>query len=390
MSVVSVSINSEDGPISQQLANVAGWLGPQAATPTQTALPALNPSPAGSYGDKANAANVTVNAQGLVTAASSVPFPAPTIVASLGLPKPANQVALQSLLNSVDGKTAFNFAVDPTTSPIQLSSPLVVNLVNTGGGVDGALSYDFGRIPLLWTGTDGTTPGVVFQGASTHLTVSGINFFGNAFASAGCGVGVVFQATTGAILLANIRGINASWCGQHGVVFVGNFYESTIYELDCKDNLGNGCMFVNSWGVLGATANGVISNVRVISPDLSRNNSYGLALGNGVTSVDLPAGGSFINNWLGGVQNAPRFMCGVNGENTGPALVDATNGITYPLTMVGCNLTSDMGTAHTPSLVSTTLVKYAGTNGDGHLNLIGCYVTPEGTAQANQLSLVHA
>lgn len=247
---------------------------------------------------------------------------------------------------------------------------------------DLGMYFDFGRCPMISGITDGVTPLFQVAGAVKHMLFENLVIFGGGFATPGCGDGLQIMSSGGPELLNRFNGLAVSWCGGHGINVIGDDYEMLFDAPDCKNNKGSGMCFQTPTG-------GVISNIRVLCPDLSRNNRFGAEVLNYAQSIDLPSGGSVINNWLGGWQGPLRLAVGVNGENTGPALFDFSGGLPYIATLIACNLTSDMGTAQNPSLVSTMLVKYPGTNGDGKLNVIGCYTTPEGSATAAQLSLIH-
>lgn len=280
------------------------------------------------------------------------------------LPRPANQAELQSMAMAVAAGSLRHLWVDPATPPITLTSTLVLPLVDRD---DLGTGYTLSRVPLVWAGSDGVTPAVQVIGAGKHIAVRDILVMGNAFASAGCGNGIEVVSQGGDIWLANFRGLTASWCGKDGVVFRGNVYESTVAELDCKDNGG--------FGAACETPNGgVISNLRFISPDLSRNRQQGIQLRNGVSSVDMVLG-SFINNGTGGIdaENGMRTVAFVNGENTGQILVNMP-GSAFPSLALGNSLSSS-GIGANPS---TYLIKCPPANLIQQDNTVTPYQAPGG------------
>lgn len=280
------------------------------------------------------------------------------------LPRPANQAELQSMAMAVAAGSLRHLWIDPATPPITLSSTLTLPLVDRD---DLGMGYTLSRVPLVWAGSDGVTPAVQIIGAGKHIAVRDILVMGNAFASAGCGNGIEVVSQGGDIWLANFRGLTVSWCGKDGVVFRGNVYESTVAELDCKDNGG--------FGAACETPNGgVISNLRFISPDLSRNRQQGIQLRNGVSSVDMVLG-SFINNGAGGIDadNGMRTIAFVNGENTGQILVNMP-GSAFPSLALGNSLSSS-GIGANPS---TYLIKCPPANLIQQDNTVTPYQAPGG------------
>lgn len=355
------------GPIPGTTFTVAPPVAP-AGDPPASGLAIGQPVTGGTNGDA-----LAIDASGKLAA---VPFPAPAIVT--GFTVCANETELQAAVNAVASQSGGGGILRLAPGSIQLTSTLTVPVTDQG---DEGVYFDVGRSPMVSGITDGVTPLIKLVGAVKHMIFENLVIFGGAFAGAGCGDGLQIVSSGGPILLSQFANISSSWCGGHGVVIQGDVYENVFPGLDCKNNKGSGL-------VVSTPNGGVVSNLMIPSPNLSRNNRFGCEVLNFAQSIDLPAGGSFINNFLGGWQGPIRSASLVNFENTGPAGFDFSGGLPYPATLIGCNLTSDMGTANTPANVSTTLVKYAGANGDGKLNMIGCYVTPEGAATASQLSVL--
>lgn len=244
-----------------------------------------------------------------------------------GLARPANQAELQTMLQAAaDAGTGVSFdgsLVIPVTGRID------VNLTDTG---DFGPTFNFNGMRLVSQNTDGTTAVIRFMGASKFLSISQLNVFGNGHASSGCGNGIEIFSAGGPILLFVLRELVATWCGADGIRIMGDIYEGETYSLRAKDNRGNGCAI--------SSAGGVISNIQMHGNNLSRNRSYGLALEDGASSVDV-IGGSHINNNIGGIfaPNGLRTAAFINGENTGEVLISMP-GSAYTSTVIGCNLSS--------------------------------------------------
>jgi hypothetical protein len=293
---------------------------------------------------------------------SGTPYSPPAPPAS-GLPRPANQAELQALINTVDGVHVFGFMLDPTTPPIAITSTLTINVTDVG---DSGLYFDFSRVPLQTTISDGVTPMVVLSGSAKHMVFKNLVLFGNAFSTAGCGDGLVIRSNGGPILKSQFQDISSSWCGGNGISVQGDVYENTLSGWDCKNNKQNGVLFSTPNG-------GVISNLVLISPSLSDNVLSGAQTIDGVQSIDMPAGGSFINNLQGGWNGAIRSAAFVNFENTGAwGFNFSATGLPFMATIIGCNLTSDGGST---GVAATSLIKYSGT---ANLQQTLNYCTAEG------------
>jgi hypothetical protein len=279
-----------------------------------------------------------------------------------GLPRPANQAALQALINAVGQNGVLALQLDPTTPAITLTSTLTINVMDVG---DAGLFFDFGRVLLESGITDGVTPLIKLVGTTKHMVFQNLLIFGGAFSTAGCGDGLQIISSGGPILLSQFQNISSSWCGGNGISVQGDVYENTFTGWDCKNNKQNGALFSTPNG-------GVISNLRLISPDLSRNNLCGAQTANGVQSIDL-IGGSFINNLAGGWEGAIRSASFVNFENTGAFGFDfSATGLPFMATILACNLTSDGGGT---GIAAGGLIKYSGT---ANLQQSFNYCTAEG------------
>ena len=293
---------------------------------------------------------------------SGTPYSPPAPPAGNGLPRPANQAELQALINAVDGVKVFGLVLDPSTPPIAITSTLNINVTDVG---DSGLFFDFSRVPLQATITDGVTPMVVLSGSVKHMIFQNLVLFGNAFSTAGCGDGLVIRSNGGPILLSQFNNISSSWCGGNGISVQGDVYENDGYGWDCKNNKQNGALFSTPNG-------GVISDFILHGPSLSRNNLSGAQTIDGVQSIDM-IGGKFINNLQGGWNGAIRSASFVNFENTGAwGFNFSATGLPFMATIVGCNLTSDGGGT---GVAATSLIKYSGT---ANLQQTLNYCTAEG------------
>jgi hypothetical protein len=89
---------------------------------------------------------------------------------------------------------------------------------------------------------------------------------------------------------------------------------------------------------------GIISNVMIRSPNLSRNQGYGFHAGR-ANSIDISQG-SFINNGKGGLlgEHGIRTVDSVNCENSGLVCIDIPTS-DFKTRLIGNNASPDGATA---------------------------------------------
>lgn len=304
MSVVSISINSEDGPVSQQLANVANWVGgsasaaqAQAAQSQQVTLPTLSPNPAGTYGDSTNVVQFTVGANGLVTGAKAVP---------IAYPSPSISTAPDFAKTLSDTATNGNF-IDWTWGDVTLSAPAAVTYTQNLNGV----GLDMHGAKLISGLTGGTSDLLTFIIPTTaqNLQVRGFDLRNLMVFGQGARNGIVLSSPSHANGLYSMRldNVQALACGASGAKLYGSVFECTITAMRAADNGLAGLELRNP----AQGAGGVISSVWVYGGDF-RTNLYGL-----LTSADIafqePSGvyvfgGDYIAN------NGPAMVLGAGGQ----------------------------------------------------------------------------
>ncbi len=240
---------------------------------------------------------------------------------------------MQALLNAAaqDG----NLVLDPMTPVINVSSALTVPLRDKG---DFGTYINGNGLRLNSLITDKVTPVIRFAGRGRMLRVENIAVFGNDT----CGNGFEFIGTDyqngGGISQFSLKGLIAAYCGMNGFYFNGSFFEGSIYDVMTNGNALDGMVFdcTNS-------EPGGLSNIMMYGTNLSRNQGFGMSHRGGSDQVDH-FGGSYVNNGLGGI-NAPtglRLTFGVNGENTGEALITMPRS-DWQSRVISCNMSSDGG-----------------------------------------------
>jgi hypothetical protein len=341
-------------------ARVAGPFGPESSSPT----PNTSPNTAPTSNTISNTTPTTPPdspvppkpLEEIVAAVFETP-PGTRIINSPNLPKPTTigdfQNLAQEVINSGGGGIIFH-------PDMELSWPGTCEILLKDIG-DTGFYINFNGARLRSLATDGQTTAMRFRtsggGNIRHVTIENFTLYGNGYDTPGCGNGIEFIADGGAALLCTLREVRASWCGKNGFFGKGDFFESSFYGLNCKDNRENGAVFDNNPGV--------VSNIMMYGTNLSRNRKHGLVTLSGAQSIDL-FGGSFVNNDIGGVKGPIRSAYGVNGENTGEVLFDL-GWLPYPCRIVGCNLSSN-GTwrnqSNPLSKVSQYLIRYDKTRGN--------------------------
>lgn len=240
---------------------------------------------------------------------------------------------------------------DGSVDPINFNSTLHIITHGWNWSIFG------GGLNLNWTGTDGSTPAVLFENDdnfSYNFCIADLNLFGNGFASSGCGRGFSFTANSGADMFqGSFRNMFAQFCNGDGFYFGGRIFECEVRNIDAKDNQGHGCTFETTFGGGG----GVISNMMVYAANFSRSGGYGLNLVAETRSVDLH-GGSFIVNALGGI-HAPtglRSAYGCDFENSGLTAI-VMNETRDPCLIVGCHADSQGFQTHGSGVPARYLLK---------------------------------
>lgn len=225
---------------------------------------------------------------------------------------------------------------------LNADKPIAFDLNNGNGTLHGI----FGNgAQIAWNGgLNGDIDLLTFNAKSRNecLRISGLSLYGGGYEGRQCRSGIVFNAPKNiSIFRAIVSNIAASYFGEHGASFCGDFYESLVDALDCKANYSDGCYVAD----LPDTLNGVISNLTFRTPNLSRNRGAGLFLDDQANSVDVVAGGSFINNGRGAIyaNSGIRTVRDINGENTGLSLITIKSS-NYMSVIRDCKLSSDGAT----------------------------------------------
>lgn len=257
------------------------------------------------------------------------------------------QTAIQAAVDN--GRAVF---FDGSVPAINFNATMTINLHGQNWSIFG------GGLNLNWTGTDGSTPAVVFQNDGADYcvdwTISDFNLFGNAFASSGCGRGFSFTANNGQDMFqGSIQNMFAQFCGGDGFYVAGRIFECWLPNWMAKDNNGHGVTFETTFGGGG----GVISNIMMTASNFSRSGGYGVNLVAETRSIDIVEG-SFIVNALGGV-NAPTGIRGLYAcdfENSGLTAINmpATRDPCY---IVGCHADSQGFQTHGSGVPARYLLK---------------------------------
>lgn len=298
---------------------------------------------------------------------AAAPVPVPPATGGGSMFKPTSQAQLVSAVQAaLDG--GYVLYLDPSTS-LEINSTCVWTVKDVGGAPKGLCGNYAKFTSMINNGAD------VFQFVSASnnrsLVVEKFSIYGGAYAGRSCGAGLKISAPKSkAIYQATIRDIFTESCGKNGQHYEGDFFESVLINLQSGANNGDGVYIAN-----GADG-GIISNLMVVAPNLSRNNGYGLHLVH-ANSVDVTLG-SFILNALGGVlaSNGIRLCHGLNFENSGLIGIDIPTS-DYTSTISACNASTE-GVTHAPGGVPMLyLYRYHGvpTNLQQNLNYITYYGT---------------
>lgn len=226
--------------------------------------------------------------------------------------------------------------LDPRTT-ITMTKPIVISQAVSNGmpwGVNGNFAN------LYWKGPAGLNM-LTFQGSSgvssRGLVVERLGMDGNGYAAEPAQDCLKLYAPLGddgplyKFTVRDVYTMNA----QRGIALVGGVYEGFLENIHCENHRNHGmeCQHGSAVGV-----GGIISNINIVHPNLSRNFGAGLAC---TYSTNITMG-SFILNGLGAViaPEGLRYASACNGENTGESMfVIPWNG--YGSVITGCEASSN-------------------------------------------------
>jgi hypothetical protein len=252
-----------------------------------------------------------------------------------GFFKPTTQAALQAAIQEAFNE-CYVLQLDPTTR-ITATSTINITVDKDCGqkprGVDG---HGASIEATITNGTD------VMRITSTTnvrgLFIQAIHISGGFYTGLNAGNCLVIVAPKNkAIYKATLRDIYVDYCSGSGLVVKGDFFESLIDNLQTENHGQDGIVLDHG------DDGGILSNVMLRAPNISRNRGYGLhALR--ANSIDISQG-SVINNWKGGLlgERGLRTVDSVNCENSGPVCVDIPTS-DFPTRIVGTNASTDGAT----------------------------------------------
>lgn len=252
-----------------------------------------------------------------------------------GFVKPTTQAELQAALQAAFDD-CYILQLDPTTR-ITASRTITLTLRDDCGqrprGVEG---HGASIVSAIDDGSD------VMRITSTKnvraIFIQGIAIHGGLHAGLKAGNCLVITAPKDkAIYKATLRDLYLDDCAGSGLVVKGDFFESLIDNLQTENHGGDGIVLDHG------DDGGILSNVMIRSPNISRNRGYGLRARR-AGSIDISQG-SAINNWKGGLlgEHGLRTVDSVNCENTGPICVDIPTS-DFPTRIVGTNASTDGAT----------------------------------------------
>lgn len=263
---------------------------------------------------------------------------------------PASAADLQSKLQGAldNGKLLC------TSSDMLLEVPDTIDLLMRNNGFGAPQGWRGNGGVLRWTGNDPAKSVVRFKmgadqcygievgdfmidGGQWNLSASPVVWAGRQ-----CKAGLEFSidASVGAVYQFKVN----NYVGRNFLTYAlwieGEIYEGVI-DSPWVHASNNGLMIK-----MGGAVPGVISNITVRTPNLRGNGGWGMVL-DGAKSVDVVAGGSFINNTLGGIwaNQGIRLVDGPNFENCGPAGIRsdaAADGLTRVVNCCGSNTIGNM------------------------------------------------
>ena len=135
-----------------------------------------------------------------------------------------------------------------------------------------------------------------------------------------------------------LRDLWLDFCGKNGLNLEGDVFEGTVWNVQSENHGGSGVRLAHG------RDGGVLSNVFLYAPNVSRNQRYGIEAANGASSIQLQFP-SMINNWLGGgyFPNGVRNVIGGNCENTGQVCMDVPSS-DFQTRIVGLETSTDCAT----------------------------------------------
>jgi hypothetical protein len=268
------------------------------------------------------------------------PTPGPIPSAGDSMDKPTNQTQLRDALETYRLEKRVGI-FDPRTE-IEITSTVQVGAA--GASVPWGVNGNFAKIRYVGSGGHDM---IVFRGtkgaADRCLVVEKLTLQGNGSASPRAGTCLRIYAPEGdpgSFYKFKIKDIYTDYA-THGFKLEGAVFEGYLDNIHAENHSSHGmvCLHTHTPG----EHQGIISNVNIVHPNLSRNTGAGL-LCTYSTNVIL---GSFVLNALGGVlaPEGMRAAWGNNGENTGEALfVIPSNG--YGTVLRDNEVSSDGSTHH--------------------------------------------
>lgn len=251
--------------------------------------------------------------------------------------KPTTQAAMQAALQA-GFDNCYIIQLDPTTV-VTAASTIAVTTKDCGAQPRGFNANGATINSAINDGTDVLR--ITAAGPSRGLVMNALHIYGGGYEGKVSGNCMSVIAPKGfAIYKATLRDLAFDYCGKAGLAITGDFFESLIANLNSENNRGDG--FWIDHGDDG----GIISNVMVQAPNLSRNLGYGFHAVR-ANSIDIVMG-SFINNALGGLigEHGIRTVDAINCENTGLACVSIPTS-DYMTRLSGVNASTDGATAAT-------------------------------------------
>jgi hypothetical protein len=273
---------------------------------------------------------------------------------------------------------------DPRTQ-VTLTKTIVVRQTNNDGSPWGA-NGNFAKVS--WKGPGGADM-IVYQGVkgvqNRGLFLERFSLYGNGYHGSPCGACLKLHAPdgdAGALYKFTLRDIYTSY-GTYGIVLQGAVFEGMCENVHGENHRKDGMLMQHT--NLNAANRGVVSNVQLIHPNMSRN------LGAGVRSVYScnAAFGSFILNAEAGIVAPDGLRIGFanNGENTGEALyVVPSNG--YGSNIIYSEGSTD-GATHSRQMVNGQWVSVGKPqlyllSGDSRVNQTGNLMSTYGGAVGNR------
>jgi hypothetical protein len=213
---------------------------------------------------------------------------------------------------------------DPRTE-VTLTKTILVKQTGNAGATWGA---NGNHAKVNWGGPGGADM-IVYQGvkgvSNRCLFFEKFNFYGNGYDKDPCGSCLKLYAPDGdpgAIYKFTLRDIYTAY-GTRGISLEGAVFEGMCENVHGENHREHGFYAKNT--NVGQQNRGIVSNIMMVHPNMSRNLGAGIYL-DGVYSVNVLLGG-FVNNALGGVvaTNGIRAAAFCNGENTGESVFVVPN-----------------------------------------------------------------